>query len=324
MTETIDRLVVPTWDDVVAAHERIASHIVRTPVVTDDRLDRQTGASLFFKAENLQPPGAFKVRGATNAVFGLSDEAAERGVITHSSGNHGAALAYAAARRGIRCQVVMPENAPRIKKEAVAAYGAEITECPPSAAARHETMERVRGASGADVVHPYDDHRVVAGQATCARELLEQVDGLEVVVAPIGGGGLVSGTCLTLAAVAPEVEMVAAEPAQADDAMRSLAAGRLIADDAPETIADGLKTPLGDLTWHIVSRHVSAILTVTEEEIVAAMRLAWERLRLVVEPSSAVALAMVLRHPERFAGHRVGIVITGGNVDLDHLPWIAP
>ncbi|MEL6982485.1 MAG: pyridoxal-phosphate dependent enzyme, partial [Actinomycetota bacterium] len=213
--------------------------------------------------------------------------------------------------------------APQIKKEAVAAYGAEITECPPSAAARHETMERVRTTTGADFIHPFDDHRVIAGQATCARELLDQVDDLDVVITPIGGGGLVSGTCLTLASVAPGVEMVAAEPAQADDAARSLAAGRLIADDAPQTIADGLKTPMGDLTWRFVSRHVSAILTATEDEIIGAMRLAWERLRMVVEPSSAVALAIVLNEPERFRGQRIGVVVTGGNVDLDRLPWMA-
>lgn len=323
MTDTTDGLIVPTWDEVLAAHDRIGPHIRRTEILTDEHLDRRTGANLFFKAENLQPPGAFKVRGACNAVFGLDDEEAARGVITHSSGNHGAALAYAAGRRGIPCQVVMPENAPRIKKRAVADYGAEITECPPSASARHETVERIRAVTGAEFVHPFDDHRVIAGQATCAREFIDQIGDLDSIVAPIGGGGLVSGTCLTLTSVASGIEMVAAEPAQADDAMRSLAAGHLIADDAPQTIADGLKTPLGELTWHFVSRHVAAILTVSEDEIVAAMRLAWEHLRVVVEPSSAVALAVVLGNPERFEGRRVGIIVTGGNVDLDHLPWSA-
>ena len=320
-TETVDGRPVPTYDDVIEAHRRIAPHIRRTEIFTDPQLDERAGATLVFKAESLQPPGAFKVRGATNAVFGLDDEAAARGVITHSSGNHGAALAYAAARRGIPCQVVMPENAPAVKKANVAGYGAEIVECPPSAAAREEVMEEVRARTGAEFVHPYDDPRVVAGQATCARELLEQVDGLEVVVTPIGGGGLTAGTCLTVSAVAPGIEVVAAEPEQADDAMRSLAAGRIIADDAPDTIADGLKTPLGPMTWHFVSRHVAAIPTVSEVEIVEAMKLAWSRLRLVVEPSSAVALAAVLRHRQRFAGRRVGIIISGGNVDLDRLPW---
>lgn len=322
-TDAASPVVVPTWPEVEAARDRIGPHIVRTPVLSNEQLDRAAGAELFFKCEGLQPPGAFKVRGAANAVFGLADDTAGRGVITHSSGNHGAALAYAAQRRGIACQVVMPENAPRIKKQAVAGYGAEIVECAPSAMARQQTMEQVQARSGADFVHPYDDPRVVAGQATCAWELVEQVESLDVVVAPIGGGGLVSGTCLTLANLAPTVEMVAAEPAQADDAMRSLAAGRLIADDAPQTIADGLKTPLGELTWHVVSRHVSSIVTVSEDEIVSAMRLAWERLRLVVEPSSAVALAVVLKDRDRFAGRRVGIILTGGNVDLDRLPWLS-
>ncbi|MEM9562274.1 MAG: pyridoxal-phosphate dependent enzyme [Actinomycetota bacterium] len=320
-TDNVASPEVPSLADIDAANERIAPHILATPVLTDDQLDEQLGASLFFKAEGLQPPGAFKVRGATNAVFSLSDDRAANGVITHSSGNHGAALAYAAGRRGIPCQVVMPTNAPSVKKAAVASYGAEIIECEPAASARQATMEEVRAVSGAEFVHPYDDPRVVAGQATCARELLDQVDGLDVVLAPIGGGGLVSGTCLTVAAVAPTVDVVAAEPEQADDAARSLEAGRLIADDAPVTIADGLKTPLGPLTWHIVSRHVAAILTVSEQEIVEAMRLAWERLRIVVEPSSAVAIAAVRRHPERFAGRRVGVILSGGNVDLDRLPW---
>lgn len=323
MAETIGDLVVPTWDDIVAAHARIAPHIRRTEVFTAERLDALAGARLFFKAESLQPPGAFKVRGATNAVFGLSDATAERGVITHSSGNHAAALAYAARRRGIRCQVVMPHDAPVVKKEAVAAYGAEITECEPATSDREATLERVRAISGADFVHPYDDPRVVAGQATCARELLDQVDDLDMLLAPIGGGGLVSGTCLTAASIAPTVEVHAAEPEQADDAARSLAAGQLVTDDAPTTIADGLRTPLKPLTWHIVSRHVVAIHTVSEAEIVDAMRLAWTHLRLVIEASSAVALAAVLGQPEVFRGRRVGVIVTGGNVDLDRLPWLS-
>lgn len=322
MTERIGDLVVPTWDDVESATRRIAPHVRRTGVFTAERLDGLAGAELFFKAESLQPPGAFKVRGATNAVFGLTDDEADRGVITHSSGNHAAALAYAARRRGIRCQVVMPHDAPLVKKEAVAAYGAEITECEPATSDREATLERVRSVSGADVVHPYDDPRVIAGQATCARELLDQVDGLDTIVAPIGGGGLISGTCLTVSSIAPGVEVDAAEPRQADDAARSLAAGHLVADDDPQTIADGLRTPLKPLTWHFVSRHVTAIHTVSEVEIIEAMKLAWTHLRLVVEASAAVALAAVLGQPDTFRGRRVGIILTGGNVDLDRLPWI--
>ena len=322
MTGTIDDgLVVPTWSDVEEAHRRIAPHIRRTPIHTDELLDARSGATLFFKAESLQPPGAFKVRGATNAVFGLPADRAPRGVVTHSSGNHGAALAYAAARRGIPCRVVMPHDAPAVKRAAVEGYGAEVTECEPATSAREAALARVRAGTGADFVHPYDDPRVVAGQATCARELLDDVDDLDVIVAPIGGGGLISGTCLTVSAVAPGVEVHAAEPAQADDAARSLAAGHIVADDDPVTVADGLRTPLRPLTWHFVSRHVSAITTVSEQEIVDAMKLAWSRLRLVVEASSAVALAAILARPDHFAGRRVGVILTGGNVDLDRLPW---
>jgi threonine dehydratase len=321
MSEIVDGRPVPTWDDVEEAHARIAPHIRRTGVFTDERLDRLSGASLFFKAESLQPPGAFKVRGAANAVFGLPDDVARRGVVTHSSGNHAAALAYAADRRGIPCQVVMPDDAPLVKREAVAAYGAEITTCAPATSAREAALARLQARSGADFVHPYDDPRVIAGQATCARELLDQVDGLDAIVAPIGGGGLVSGTCLTVSTIAPGVEVYAAEPERADDAARSLAAGHIVADDDPQTVADGLRTPLRPLTWHFVARFVTAIPTVSETEIVDAMKLAWTRLRLVVEPSSAVALAAILRHPDAFRGRRVGVILTGGNVDLDRLPW---
>lgn len=319
--ETADGQLVPTWGDVEEAHQRIAPHIRRTEIITDERLDRLAGASLFFKAEGLQPPGSFKVRGATNAVFGLSDETAGRGVITHSSGNHGAALAYAASRRGIPCDVVMPHDAPVPKKEAVEAHGARVTLCEPATSAREATLAQVQARTGAEFIHPYDDPRVIAGQATAARELIDQVDGLDIIIAPIGGGGLVSGTCLTVSTIAPGIEVHAAEPGQADDAARSLAAGHLVVDDAPRTIADGLRTPLSDLTWRFVSRHVAAIHTVSEQEIVDATKLAWARLRLVVEPSSAVVVAAVLGHADVFAGARVGLILTGGNVDLDRLPW---
>ncbi len=320
MNDTAD-MQAPAWSDVVAAHERIAPHVRRTEILTSDGLDRQSGASLFFKCENLQPPGAFKVRGASNAVFGLPEDRAANGVATHSSGNHALCLAYAAGRRGIPCNVVMPRTAPRAKKDAVIGYGGRITECAPSTSSREEVFARVQAESGGDFVHPYNDPRVIAGQATCAREFLEQVEDLDVLLAPIGGGGMISGTCLTVASVAPHVKVYAAEPEQADDAMRSLRAGRIIADDAPETVADGLKVPLKELTWHFVSRHVTDILTASEQEIVDAMKLSWKRLRQVIEPSCAVPLAVILKNPETFAGKRVGVIVTGGNVDLDRLPW---
>jgi threonine dehydratase len=313
---------IPTFADVLAARDRIARHIHRTPVLTSRMLNEMAGAELFFKCENLQKAGAFKARGASNAVFGLSDEQAARGVATHSSGNHGTCLSYAAGRRGIPCTVVMPRTAPQAKKDAVMGYGGRVVECEPSTSSREAVFAEVVAQTGAEFVHPYNDRRVIAGQGTCALELADQVEGLDAVIAPIGGGGMVSGTCLTLSQIAPGVRIYAGEPEQADDAARSLRAGHIIADDAPETIADGLKVPLKDLTWHFVRNHVADILTVSEAEIIAAMELIWKRLKIVMEPSSAVPLAAVLKNPELFAGQRVGIIITGGNVDLKKLPWM--
>jgi len=320
--ERVGDLIVPTWDDAVAAHERAAPHIHRTPVLTSSFLNQLAGCELFFKCENFQKAGAFKVRGASNAVFGLSEEQAAKGVATHSSGNHALSLSYAAGRRGIPCHVVMPRTAPQAKKDAVRGYGGQITECEASTSSREAVFAEVQARTGADFVHPYNDPRVIAGQATCSRELIEQVEGLDAVVAPIGGGGMVSGTCLTLSTIAPQVEIYAAEPEQADDAARSFRAGHIIADDAPATVADGLKVPLKELTWHFVSRHVTDILTASEEEIIAAMRLIWARMKIVMEPSSAVPLATILKNPETFRGKRVGVIVTGGNVDLDRLPWM--
>lgn len=314
-------LHIPTFDDVKAAHQRIMPYIHRTPVLTSSYLDALTGAQLFFKCENFQKAGAFKVRGASNAVFDLSDAEAACGVCTHSSGNHALSLSYAARRRGIPCNVVMPRTAPQAKKDAVRGYGGIITECEPSTSSREEVFAGVQAETGADFVHPYNDLRVITGQATCSRELNEQVGGLDAVVAPIGGGGMISGTCLTLSHVAPGVRIFAAEPEQADDAARSFRAGHIIADDAPVTVADGLKVPLKENTWHYVSRHVTDILTASEDEIVAAMKLTWQRMKIVTEPSCAVPLAVILKNPDVFRGLRVGVIITGGNVDLDRLPW---
>ena len=315
-------MLIPTYDDVLAAHARIAPYIHRTPILTSSYLDALTGASLFFKCENFQKAGAFKVRGASNAVFGLTDADAARGVATHSSGNHALSLSYAAGRRGIPCAVVMPHTAPQAKKDAVRGYGGTITECEPSTTSREDVFARVQAQTGADFVHPYNDPRVIAGQATCSRELMDQVEGLEQVIAPIGGGGMISGTCLTLSAIAPKVQIFAAEPEQADDAFRSLRAGHIIADDAPDTVADGLKVPLKDLTWHFVKSRVTDILTASEQEIIDAMRLTWARMKIVIEPSCAVPLATILKNADVFRGRRVGVIITGGNVDLDKLPWM--
>lgn len=312
---------IPKFSDVVAAEVRIKPHIHRTPVLASSFINGLAGAELFFKCENFQKAGAFKARGASNAVFGLSDEQARKGVATHSSGNHGTCLSYAAGRRGIPCTVVMPHTAPQAKKDAVRGYSGRVVECEPSTSSREAVFAEVVAETGAEFVHPYNDPRVIAGQATCSKELLGQVENLDAVVAPIGGGGMVSGTCLALSNLAPSIKIYAAEPQQADDAYRSFKAGHIIADDSPNTIADGLKVPLKDLTWHFVSNYVTDILTASEQEIVDAMKLIWKRMKIVMEPSSALPLATILKNRQVFAGARVGVIVTGGNVDLDKLPW---
>ena len=314
--------VAPTIDDVRAAAARIEGEAHRTPVMTCEAIDAIVGMKLYFKCENLQKVGAFKFRGATNAVRSLGDDEAARGVVTHSSGNHAQALALAAKRRGIPAWVVMPTNAPTVKRKAVAGYGATIVDCEPTLEARETTAARVMDETGATFIHPYDDPRIIAGQGTAALELLQDVLGLDAVIAPVGGGGLCSGTCIAVHGTNPSVAVYGAEPALADDAARSLDAGELIPVGATKTIADGLRTSLSDLTFGILREHVRAIPTVAEDEIVNAMRLVWERMKLVIEPSAAVPLAACARlHPE-LAGKRVGIVFSGGNVDLDGLPWV--
>jgi len=321
VTQT-DGLYIPTYDDALEAHDRIKPYIHRTPVLTSTFMNELTGAELFFKCENFQKAGAFKVRGASNAVFGLGADQIERGVATHSSGNHALSLSYAAGRRGIPVTVVMPRTAPEAKKAAVRGYGGTVVECEPSTSSREAVFADVVAKSGADFVHPYNDPRVIAGQATCSREMLDEVGELDAVIAPIGGGGMISGTCLTVSNTAPQTKIYAAEPKNADDAYRSFKAGHIIADDAPETVADGLKVPLKDLTWHFVSNYVEDILVATEQEIIDAMYLTWQRMKIVMEPSSAVPLATIIKNRDVFAGKRVGVIITGGNVDLKKLPWM--
>jgi threonine dehydratase len=322
VTQPANSMIIPTYDDVLQAHDRIRPYVHRTPILTSEFMNDLTGADLYFKCENFQKAGAFKVRGASNAVFGLDEATAEKGVATHSSGNHALSLSYAAGRRGIPCHVVMPRTAPQAKKDAVMGYGGTITECEPSTSSREAVFAEVQAETGADFVHPYNDPRVIAGQGTCSKEMIEDLGELDAVIAPIGGGGMISGTCLTLSNIAPKTEIYAAEPKNADDAYRSFKAGHIIADDAPETIADGLKVPLKELTWHFVSNHVTDILTATEEEIVDAMYLTWQRMKIVMEPSCAVPLATIIKNREVFAGKKVGVVITGGNVDLKKLPWM--
>ncbi len=313
-----------TPPDLAAIREaaaRIEPHAHRTPVLTSRTMDGRFGANLFFKCENLQRVGAFKFRGAANAVFSLSDAEAARGVATHSSGNHAQALALAARLRGIRAHIVMPESSPAVKVEAVRGYGGRVVFCRPTQAAREEALAAVVAETGACFVHPYDDPRVVAGQATCALELLEQAGPLDAILVPIGGGGLASGTLLACGFTSPTTAVYAVEPKGADDAFRSVRDGRIHPSTDPHTIADGLRTSLGELTFPIVKALVREIVTVEEDSIVAAMRLVWERMKLVVEPSGAVPLAALLEGKIPVTGRRVGIVLSGGNVDLGSLPW---
>jgi threonine dehydratase len=312
---------LPTFNDIKAAHERIRPYIHRTPVLSSQSINQMVDAKLFFKCENLQKVGAFKFRGACNSVFSLSDEEAKNGVCTHSSGNHAAALALAARMRGIPAYIVMPENAPEIKKIAVAGYGAQITFCTPTLEARESTLKKVAEQTGATEIHPYNYFNVICGQGTAAKELIEEIGTLDVVMAPVGGGGLLSGTAISTKALLPNALVIAAEPTGADDAFRSYYSKTLHPSVSPKTIADGLLTSLGSLTLPIILNEVDQIATVSEESIVAAMRMIWERMKIIIEPSSAVPLAAILENKVDVKGKKVGIILSGGNVDLGRLPF---
>lgn len=313
--------MVPSLTDIRAAADRIRRHIHRTPVLSCAGIDRLVGARLFFKCENFQKVGAFKIRGATNAVLSLNERAAAAGVATHSSGNHAAALALAARLRGVPAYVVMPDTAPQVKKEAVAGYGAQITFCAPTLEAREAGLARVVADTGAAFIPPYNDERIIAGQATAALELLADIPDLDLILTPVGGGGLVSGTALTVRGLSSPSRVIAAEPKGADDAYRSFRAGRIIPSVNPQTIADGLLTSLGDKTFAIIRDCVDDIVTVEEADIIRAMRLIWERMKIIVEPSAAVPLGALLSRSVDVQGKRVAIILSGGNVDLARLPF---
>ncbi len=315
--------LLPDLAAIRAAHARIAAHVHRTPVLTCAAIDAEVRAHLFFKCENFQKVGAFKARGATNAVLSLDAQAARRGVVTHSSGNHGAALAFAAARRGIPAWVVMPENASKAKLANVRRYGATVRLCAPTLAAREEACADLLATTGATLVHPFDDARVIAGQGTAALELVAEVPDLDAIIAPVGGGGLLSGSAIAATSSRPGLAVHGAEPANADDAARSLASGRVEPAAAATTIADGLRTTLSPRTLAALRAHVASIGLATEAGIVRAMRMIWERMKIVVEPSSAVPLAALLEGTLDLRGRRAGVILSGGNVDLDHLPWPA-
>jgi threonine dehydratase len=313
-----------TWPLIEDARERIAGKVNVTPVLTSSTLDEQSGARLHFKCENFQKGGAFKARGATNAVFALPESQARRGVATHSSGNHGAALARAAALRGIRAYVVMPDNTAQTKRAAVARYGAEVTCCAPNQAARESTVRQVLAATGATLVHPYDDLLVMAGQGTAAVELLSVYPDLEVLLCPVGGGGLISGSAVAAKSLKPEIRVIGVEPVGADDAARSFQAGRIVPVEHPNTIADGLRATVGERPFAEIRRLVDDIITVSDAAIVRAMRQMWEVLKIVVEPSAAVPYAALLEAPAALRARRIGVIVSGGNLDLDHLPWSKP
>jgi len=312
---------VPTISDINAAHERIKGLIHKTPVLTSATINNILHAEIFFKCENFQKVGAFKFRGASNAVLSLSNEDAHKGVATHSSGNHAAALSLAARIRGIKAYIVMPENAPEVKKKAVAGYGGEIIFCKPTLEARETTLETVVQQTGAVFIHPYNNFQIISGQGTAAKELLEERPDLDIVMAPVGGGGLLSGTSIATKGMSKHAKVIGAEPKGADDAYRSFKSGTIIPMVNPQTIADGLRTSLGTLTFVVIRDKVDDIVTVSEQSIVDAMRLVWERMKIIIEPSSAVPLAALLEKELDVAGKRVGIILSGGNVELSNLPF---
>lgn len=317
----------PTWSEIQLAHQRIAPRIHRTPVLTSQTLDEMSGAQIFFKCENLQKTGSFKIRGATNAVFSLSDEDAKRGIVTQSSGNHAAAIACAAAWRGVPAWIVMPHNAPKAKCKAVEGYGGKITFCEPTMAARAESAAKLQAQTGANLIHPYDDDRIIAGQATAVKELLEEIPDLDILLVPVSGGGLLSGSCLSAKQLRPGIQVFGCEPQQADDAFRSLQSGVLQSQNTSDTIADGLRAGLAERTFAILRQELAGVLLVSEQEIISAMRTIWERMKLIVEPSSSITLAPLLRKDAQLnlsnfnRPARVGVILSGGNVDLTSLPF---
>ncbi len=310
-----------TLDDIRRAANRIQPYIHRTPVLTNESLNAKVGAQVFLKCENMQKVGAFKFRGASNAVFSLTEKEAVYGVCTHSSGNHAQALALAARIRGIPAYIVMPNNAPTVKKMAVAGYGGQITLCEPTLEARETTLAKIVKQTRANVVHPYNDERVIAGQGTVVLELLEEVSDLDVVITPVGGGGLLSGTSIAATEIKKGMRVIAGEPEMADDAYRSIQSGTIIPSVKPKTIADGLLTSLGTLTFPIIQQRVEQIVTVSEQDILEAMRFIWERAKIIIEPSAAVAVGVLWEKKIDLAGLNVGVILSGGNVDLEKLPW---
>jgi len=310
-----------TLQAIQQAAKRIKPYAHHTPVITNESLNQKVGVRVYLKCENMQKVGAFKFRGACNAVYSLSDEEAKHGVCTHSSGNHAQALALAAKMRGIPAYIVMPNNAPQVKKDAVAGYDGRITFCEPTLDARESTLAKIAGETGATLIHPYNNERVIAGQGTATLELLDFIPDLDAVIAPVGGGGLLSGTSIAAKGLNPNIRIIAAEPEMADDAYRSMKEGKIVPSQNPKTIADGLLTSLGTLTFPIIRQNVEQIVTVSEQGIIDSMKFIWERAKIIIEPSAATAFAVLWEKKVDLSGKKVGIILSGGNVDLNKLPW---
>jgi threonine dehydratase len=310
-----------TLKEIELAHDRIRSFIHRTPILTNKSLNELSGASLYFKCENFQKVGAFKIRGATNTVEQLSQAEIEKGVATTSSGNHGAALSMAVTRRGGKTKVVMPNNTPKIKVNNVERNGGEVVWCEPEQSSRESVLADLVEQTGAIVVHPYNDERIVAGQGTCAKELMEDEPNLDMIVCPVSGGGLLGGTLLSAKGINSDILVFGAEPSEADDAYRSLEKGKIVANVTIDTICDGLRAQIGTITFPIIQKHVDGIIRVTEEEIIEAMKMIWERMKIIVEPSSAITLGALLKNKDMLSNKSVGLILSGGNVDLNQLPW---
>jgi len=310
-----------TLKDIASAHERICSYIHRTPVLTNNSLNELTGANLFFKCENFQKAGSFKIRGATNTVELLSQNEMDKGVATTSSGNHGAALSMAVTRRGGQTKVVMPHNTPKIKVNNVERNGGEVVWCEPDQTSREQVLADLVNETGATVVHPYNDERIIAGQGTCAKELLEDYPEIQIIVSPVSGGGLLSGTLISAKEINEQVSVYGAEPVEADDAFRSLQNGEILPNETINTICDGLRAQIGTITFPIIQKHVKEIITLSEEEILNSMKMIWERLKIIVEPSCSISLAAIIKNKDKFSGKNVGLIMSGGNVDLNQIPW---
>lgn len=311
----------PSFSDIKRAHQRISDYIVQTPVLTSKNIDEVAGCHIFFKCENFQKVGAFKMRGASNAIFSHRPEEREKGFACHSSGNHGQAVALASKLAETKAYIVMPKNSSKVKIDAVRGYGAEVVLCEPNEESREGTCTNVVEETGATLIHPFDDYNIIAGQATACKELIEEVEDLDAVITSVGGGGLAAGTALVAHYIQPNLDVYLGEPTEVDDTFQSMKAGKIIPNKTANTIADGLKTTVGTKNFEIIKEHVKSVFTVTEEEIISAMKLVWERMKIVIEPSAAVPFAAVLKNKEEFAGKNLGIILTGGNVDLTKLPF---